>query len=95
MAEYTPTTEQMREDWGDLVVPVVAPPKSARAERLAEFDRWLAARDREVAAKALRDAADRFMPHPALGLARLADAAADLLRAEADRIEKGAGDEPR
>lgn len=52
MSEYTPTTEQMREDWGALVVPVIAPPKSARAERLAEFDRWLAARDREVAAKA-------------------------------------------
>jgi hypothetical protein len=58
----------------------------------ALFEEWLAARDREVAANALRDAADRFMPHPTLGLARLADAAADLLRAEADRTEKGAGD---
>jgi len=59
------------------------------------FDRWLAAHDREVAAKALREAAANWFPHPTLGLARLADDAAELLRAEADRIEsseKGASD---
>lgn len=88
--EYTPTTEEVRRGYVDTLDALGGAVLGA-----GQFDRWLAARDREVAAKALRDAADRFMPHPALGLARLADAAADLLRAEADRIEKGTDHEPR
>ena len=48
MSDYTPTTEEMREwhvrhDWCG---------SQSRAQYEAEFDRWLKAHDREVAAKA-------------------------------------------
>ena len=50
MTDYTPTTEQVRNGWID---------NGTHEERDgAEFDRWLAAHDAQVAAKALRDAAD-------------------------------------
>ena len=52
--DYTPTTEQVRShyvfDQGDVW----------RRERGEAFDHWLAAHDREVAAKALEDAAGDF-----------------------------------
>ena len=44
---YTPTTEEVRSVYG-----------GPRCE--PEFDRWLAAHDAEVAAQALREAADRI-----------------------------------
>ncbi len=53
--EYTPTTEVVRDEWGHLegfIIPDGVP------KREAAFDRWLAAHDREVAAKALRGWAD-------------------------------------
>lgn len=58
MSEYTPTTEEIREyvTQGGDPRPWVSPddPEEVRlsAGRAAAFDRWLAARDREVAAKA-------------------------------------------
>ena len=52
--DYTPTTEQVRShyvfDQGDVW----------RRERGEAYDPWLAAHDREVAAKALEDAAGDF-----------------------------------
>ena len=50
MSDYTPTTGAMREryvrhDWCG---------SQSRAQYEAEFDRWLEAHDREVAAKSLR-----------------------------------------
>lgn len=53
--EYTPTTEVVRDEWVHLegfIIPDGVP------KREAAFDRWLAAHDREVAAKALTDVAD-------------------------------------
>lgn len=54
-----------------------------------DLDAWLAARDREVAAKALRDAAEAFSPAPHVTYTR--DQVSERLWAIADRI--GAGDE--
>lgn len=53
--DYTPTTEEMR--W---VYVRANRATLSRKEYEAEFDRWLAERDAEVAAKALTDAADEF-----------------------------------
>jgi hypothetical protein len=77
VAEYTPTTEEVRNWDGCIGTPM--PPE--------EFDRWLAARDREVAAKALREAATALRSH---GVEH--EPQANWLRERADRIEKGAGD---
>jgi hypothetical protein len=54
MSDYVPTTSTVRAGWSDGH-PFYA--TTGSYERYAEFDRWLAAHDREVAAKALRDAA--------------------------------------
>lgn len=58
MSDYTPTTEEIR-DWYSTGQTWMY--KSHRSAR-EEFDRWLAARDRErdreVAARALEEAAD-------------------------------------
>lgn len=57
--EYTPTTDEIREyvEVGGEPRPWESPSEKDAA-RAAAFDRWLAAHDREVAAKALRDWAD-------------------------------------
>jgi len=58
MNEYTPETDQIRDAWRhdrERYTGVNRPNTYG-----AEFDRWLAAHDREVAAKALRDAAERY-----------------------------------
>ena len=96
MSDYTPTTEDVRHAY-----------VSARSEEEfaasylsqfePEFDRWLAAHDAEVAAQALRDAADemeamlgehgpgnRNTGYGQAGLALLA-----RIRDRADRIERG------
>lgn len=59
MSEYTPTTEELREyvEMGGEQSPWLPPTPEKDALRAAAFDRWLAAHDREVAAKALMDAA--------------------------------------
>ena len=51
MSEYTPTTAEVRGAWSAWYEPG---DDRWMPER---FDRWLAAHDREVAAKALEDAA--------------------------------------
>jgi hypothetical protein len=58
--EYTPTTDEIRE---------ATVPGSYQSWGKGYFDRWLAAHDREVAAKAWDEAYDYFgdmlaMPHP-------------------------------
>lgn len=79
MADYTPTTRKVRDDyitrWGYAPV--------ARAE----FDRWLAAHDAQV----LRDAADALMEDGWLEAeeARMAHA---HLTERAQRTEEGYGD---
>ena len=52
MSEYTPTTEQVLKQW----VAEWAPSPNLEAQ----FHRWLAAHDAEVAAKALEDACDEL-----------------------------------
>lgn len=55
MTEYKPTTGDVREFYHGGRITCDNPP--GMNERNAEFDRWLAAHDAEVAANALRDAA--------------------------------------
>ena len=83
MAESTPTTREVRDRFIDgfpIDTWVVARDDVGR-----DFDRWLAAHDREVAAQALRDfaaaAGQVGWDSPAVLLERL--------KARADRIEKG------
>lgn len=49
-----------------------------------EFDRWLAAHDREVAARTLREAAELFADE-------LGSAGSSILLGHADGVEKGRG----
>ena len=85
---FIPTTEHVREAYS-----VILEPKGEKLsitlspEREAEFDYWLEAHDREVAAKTLRDAAaaadaDDLFRDPL----RLKS---DWIRARADNLEKG------
>lgn len=120
--EYTPTTEDVREAWAKRNAlyrstsltsighraHVATNADRYSAEDYAEFDRWLAAHDREVAAKALREAADEVLRRRALvrssGDVRDDEtwdngnmSAEATIRARADRIEsqaieKGASD---
>ena len=57
------------------------------AELVERFDRWLAQHEREVAAKALRDAAGSPIPRGALATRTRA-----WLRDRADQIEEGSND---
>ena len=61
MSTYTPTTATIRAEYAGRVEAwemTHAEQEAARAEEVVEFDRWLAAHDAQVAAKAVRDAAD-------------------------------------
>lgn len=70
-AEYTPTTEDVRNEYTDFdIYPA------------DEFDRWLAAHDAEVAARALRHAVP-------LAVGSDGYAIRQRLLARADRIEEG------
>ena len=79
MSEYTPTTEEVRDDY----ILRYATESRLRHNLFGEaFDRWLAAHDAEVAAKTLEDAADHVS-----GIdGRRDDAARDWLRARAAGI---------
>lgn len=60
MTEYTPVLEEVRDRYQDGRIwdgPAYDDENDMDAPR-REFDRWLAAHDAEVAAKALEDAAD-------------------------------------
>ena len=100
MSAYTPTTATIRAEYAGRVEAwemTYAEQEAARAEEVVEFDRWLAAHDAQVAAQALREAADemeamlgehgpgnRNTGYGQAGLALLA-----RIRDRADRIERG------
>jgi hypothetical protein len=82
--EYTPTTEEVREEW-------VTAPRGDRNARYAEFDRWLAVVRCEAKAEALRDFANRkfgTVGPNRVGINGLYDCEMSI-REEADRIKKG------
>jgi hypothetical protein len=58
MTRENPTTAEIR-NWATYV-PDTSIGMHVSEQDAAAFDRWLAAHDREVAAKALRDVADEF-----------------------------------
>lgn len=84
MSEYTPDTEDVRDYYGRDI------DGWPEAKRGAEFDRWLAAHDREVAAKALRNWITEWPVSPG-DRDFLGSVARDGL-ARADRIEAGGSD---
>ena len=58
---YTPTTEEVRDDYAHFQVPGgTAPVTGEFAEGRAEFDRWLAAIERAAAARALEEFVDDY-----------------------------------
>jgi len=67
VTEYTPTTEEIRDYVGEggEPRPWIAPDEDAEREtaRLAAFDRWLAAHDREVRAKAWTEGLHKAYNH--------------------------------
>ena len=77
MAEHVPTTSEVRERHGSAW----SAPYADELKR--DFDAWLEAHDREVAGKALREAAD-FLSYDLGG-----NSSVYKLRARADRIERG------
>ena len=83
MSKYTPTTEYVRDFYAKFTPSILIDRRPNGYERAeAEFDRWLAEHDREVAAGALRDAAGSAIPRKAL-----AQGTRDWLRARADQIK--------
>lgn len=75
MTDFTPTTDEVRDHW-------VRSQWFEDPLRRESFDRWLAAHDRTVAAKALRDAADaeclRLRWHSGVSIRGLRDRAARI-----------------
>ena len=66
MSNYTPTTATIRAEYAGRVEAwemTYAEQEAARAEEVVEFDRWLRAHDAQVAAQALREAADEAERH--------------------------------
>ena len=61
---YPPTTEQVRLAYGDAYCPDVDGDHDDGCPADKAFDRWLDQHDREVAAKALREAADAMDADP-------------------------------
>jgi len=99
MTDQTPSTEQVRYGYRTGVTAPILPVEAGDA-----FDAWLAARDREVAAKALSSLSaeftrmslelqesDRYAEDYWQGAAQALADAAQLAEDRADRI--GAGDE--
>jgi phage terminase Nu1 subunit (DNA packaging protein) len=94
MADYGPTTDEVRA----MYVTGTPPHRVTVPAGNDEFDRWLAQHDAEVAAKALRQAADDWQAGEWANVPRHADRVADRLgaaqhvsdwlRAEADRTER-------
>ncbi len=83
MTEYTPTVEEVREEWATA-------PRRDRNARYAEFDRMIAAVERAAAVKALREAAfcADSAGHLTSGQAALqCFELADEFRSRANRIE--------
>lgn len=86
MTDQTPSTEDVRYGYRTGVTAPLLP-----VEAGAAFDAWLAAHDREVAAKALRDAAAFWGENPDEVDDETPADCRNWLRCRADRI--GAGDE--
>lgn len=84
MSDYTPTTDIVRRDYAYVLFFFGPTP-----ERLAAFDRWLAAHDAEVAATTLRDVATALASsfHPSLSDADTIS----TLHVYADEYEKEVG----
>ena len=78
MTNHTPTTEQVRQAYA------VAHETTGASMDECEFDRWLAAHNRKIAAEALRDAAGDM--HRSWCQE---DGPSDWLDIRADRIEQG------
>lgn len=95
MPDYTPTTDQIREEYAHNMSPVIS--RTGRAESVqafrGRFDRWLTSHDAQVAAQALRDAVRYARPDAGdhVGMTRSeAEAFEDaltLVEEYADRIE--------
>jgi phage terminase Nu1 subunit (DNA packaging protein) len=77
MSEYTPTTDEVRA----MYVTGTPPHRVSVPQGNAEFDRWLAQHDAEVAARALRQAADDWQTGEWANVPRHADRVADRLGA--------------
>lgn len=78
MSEYTPMMSEIRSHWCG----------GARMRKAAEFDAWLAAHDAEVAAGALREAADAYRSGQITGIfLGRDDYPRAWLRARADEIK--------
>ena len=84
MSDYTPTTDTVQATYA-AHHSKCAPCGEVAVSLRDEFDRWLSAHDREVAARALREAAVVVGDEWLL-------AAAGLLNGRADAIEKGGVD---
>lgn len=88
--EYVPTTEQVRAVWAAWAEygGLTDAPSGRTDDHLAEFDRWLAAHDRETKAEALREFAARQYSWCEAGRGEQIisrEAMRDALIAEADR----------
>ena len=67
MSDYTPTSDEIRDiwtAWSDYGGLTSRPHSGTSDDRYAEFDRWLAARDAKVAAKALAPIRAALANHP-------------------------------
>jgi hypothetical protein len=82
--EFTPTMGGIRDCYVYMLDDGNS--SSGRHEALREFNRWLAAHDAEVAATALREAADSLEAWETVGGRYLVAACANRLRDRADEL---------
>lgn len=75
---YTPTTEQVREDYATRMAPHLDD------TRRKQFQRWLEGHDREIKAQALEEAADHITEIDG----RKDDKAAQWLRTRAQQLKE-------
>lgn len=87
MTEYVPTTEEVREAYASTGGGLDF--KDVWYDRFNRFDRWLAAHDAEVEAKALREAGEAFDGDDDIWEPDIKR----FLNECADRKENGAGDD--
>ena len=87
MSEYIPNTKAVRTNYVMTMLRV----RRRDIDPYLAFDRWLAEHDREVAAKALRDAAQDSQMGP-VSYGWSASGIASWLKGRAKQIEKGTGE---
>ena len=87
MSEYIPNTKAVRTNYVMTMLRV----GRKDIDPYSAFDHWLAKHDREVAAKALRDAANDSQMGP-VPYGWSASGIAGWLRDRAEQIEEGAGE---